>query len=143
MYYMWHDSYSVGYGPIDNQHQNLFSISNELTDATEKSEGPDATDLSEIIAKLLTYVRSHFSEEEALMKNSDFPDLARHLVAHQALLAKILELENRVATGETDEIRAVATSLPLLVGDWLIDHIAIEDQKYSSYIGKSARTVAT
>lgn len=40
-------------------------------------------------------------------------------------------------TGDVSEIRAMAGALPKLVGDWLIDHIAIEDQNYASHVRKS------
>lgn len=142
MLYEWRDCYSVGYAPIDDQHQKLFSISNELTDAALSSNGANETDLMKIIDELLNYVRDHFSEEEALMRQSGVPDIAGHILVHNAFLIEILNLENRVRTGDAGEIHAVAVALPELVGGWLVGHIAIEDQKYASHVRKSAAALA-
>lgn len=142
MLYEWRDCFSVGYAPIDDQHQKLFSISNELTDAALRSDGANETDLKKTIDELLNYVRDHFSQEEAMMHQSGFPDIVGHIVVHNAFLIEILNLENRVLTGDVGEIHAVAVALPKLVGDWLIDHIAIEDQKYASYVRKSVAALA-
>ncbi|MFA7241984.1 MAG: hemerythrin family protein [Sulfuricellaceae bacterium] len=131
MYFMWHDSYSVGYDPIDHQHQKLFTISNDLTEATEKSAGANEKELRNIICDLLTYARTHFAEEEQLMRQTAFPDFARHKALHEAFDAKIHEVEKQVLNGE---VHAVASFLPQLIGDWLLDHIATEDQQYAAYI---------
>lgn len=131
MYLVWHDSYSVGYGPIDAQHQNLFAISNRLTDAVEKAEGANDDDLRPIIAELLAYTRTHFADEEQLMAKAGYPDLAQHHAVHVVFENQMRELEAQVKKGE---VRAVALALPQLLNDWLLDHIATTDQRYRSHV---------
>lgn len=131
MYLTWHDSYSVGYDPIDAQHQNLFAISNRLADATEKADGANDDDLRPIIAELLAYTRTHFADEERLMAKAGYPDLAQHRAVHVVFENQMRALETQVSKGE---VRAVASVLPQLLNDWLLDHIATTDQRYRSHV---------
>lgn len=131
MYLMWHESYSVGYDPIDSQHKRLFSISNDLVDAVARPGGSDEKELRKLIGDLLNYTRTHFAEEERLMQQGGFPDFQSHKQLHDAFDDRIREIEEQVRNGET---REAASILPALVGDWLLDHIAAEDQKYSAYV---------
>lgn len=131
MYLMWHESYSVGCDAVDQQHQRLFSISNDLVDAMAKPDGTDDKELRKIIGDLLAYTRTHFAEEEGLMERGGFPDFQRHKELHEAFDSRIRDIEEQVRQGET---REAASVLPALIGDWLLDHIASEDQKYSEYV---------
>ena len=131
MRYKWNDSFSVGYGPIDAQHRRLFSINTDLAEEAGKADGASEKELHKIIGDLLSYTRSHFAEEEELMQMAAFPDFARHKERHDALIAKIREVEARVRNGE---VQAVAEFLPAMVGAWLAQHIAIEDQMYAGYL---------
>lgn len=131
MIYKWNDTFSVGYAPIDDQHRRLFSINNDLSDEVAKADGANEKALRKIIGDLLNYTRTHFAAEERLMEQAGFPDLARHKAVHEALIVKIREVEAQVRNGE---VHAVAAFLPGLVGSWLSQHIAIEDQQYASYL---------
>ncbi len=137
MFLMWHDSYSVGYGPIDVQHQYLFSISNALTQANEKPEGATDEYLRSIVEELLAYARTHFADEEQLMSRAEYPDLEEHKKLHIAFENKMCELEERIRNGE---VRAVAAELPLIVNDWLLDHITTVDQRYAGQVQSSLGT---
>ena len=138
MYLMWHDSYSVGFAPIDDQHQTLFAISNDLVDAAQRPDGASEAELQKIIGDLLAYTRTHFAQEEQYMSRTGFPGFSQHKDLHQAFEAKIREVEKQVGDGE---VRAVAAYLPGLVGDWLLDHIASEDQQYAIH-ARSAQNSA-
>ena len=131
MEYVWNDSLSVGYELIDRQHQRLFAIANDLTEAVDKANEGDSEGLRAIISDLLAYTRNHFSEEEPLMQQAGFPDFLRHKAEHDALIDKICEVEELLDQGE---VHAVAAFLPTMIVCWLTHHIAVEDQRYTNYV---------
>jgi len=131
MLYEWNDSLSVGYGPMDKQHRQFFAINAELSNELSKIGGANEKELLKIIADLLAYTRSHFSDEEQLMQQVGFPDFGRHKEAHDAFISIVRDLEAKVLNGE---LHTVASFLPPFVGDWLTRHIAVEDKQYASYL---------
>ena len=63
---VWSERYSVGISRIDEQHQRLIDLINDLHGAMlEKQEEPE---LSKILDGLAAYAVSHFATEETLMK---------------------------------------------------------------------------
>ena len=57
----WSDELSDGVRELDAQHQRLIQMINELNDAMLQGKGKDA--LSEVIAGLHQYARTHFASE--------------------------------------------------------------------------------
>ncbi len=131
----WKDFFSVGHQTIDDQHRRLFAIVNELYDAMKQPGGARDETLRTTIGALCQFTRSHFAEEEHLMKLAGYPDLARHKLAHDYLAGRIAEFEARMRNVET---RLAAEVLPFVVGEWLSSHIAYEDQLYAGYVNSLA-----
>ena len=127
----WKPFFSVGDDVMDAQHQRLFAIANELYDAMKQPGGAAAGVLEKTITALCDYTRSHFAEEEYLMLLAEYPDYEHHKLAHDTLIGKVEGFETRMRNGET---KLVAEILPFLVGEWLANHIAFEDQRYAGYI---------
>ncbi|MDD5249966.1 MAG: bacteriohemerythrin [Rhodocyclaceae bacterium] len=131
----WKDFFSVGHDGIDHQHKQLFAIVNELYDGTRRDGDASEELLRRTIAALGAYIRTHFAEEERLMRLAAYPEYARHKQAHDGLIARVAEFEARIRTGE---VRQAAGLLPFLVGEWLTDHIAFEDQQYAGCVNSHA-----
>ena len=63
----WDKKYSTGIGVIDEQHQELFKMANELADSIKNNTEIDRPYL---IARLEVYSLYHFTSEEHLMLRS-------------------------------------------------------------------------
>lgn len=131
----WKKFFSVGHERMDAQHQQLFDIVNQLYDGMKQPGGASDELLQTTIESLCDYTRSHFAEEEQLMLTAGYPDYLRHKQAHDLLMGKVEEFEARMHNGE---VRLAAEVLPFLVGEWLVSHIAFEDQQYAGYIDSHA-----
>ncbi len=131
MSYQWNEGLSVGYELMDQQHRRLFAINHELAEELAKAGAAKSEVLLKIVGDLMSYTRSHFAEEEALMRQVDFPGFARHKRLHDGLVSMVFDLEAKVGKGE---LRSVAEFLPSFVGVWLSEHIAVEDHQYARYI---------
>ena len=62
--FLWTEAYKVNVTALDQQHQELFDIVNELEQALRIGEGNAAID--RILDRLETYVEMHFTFEESV-----------------------------------------------------------------------------
>ena len=75
----WHDSFSVGVQLIDNQHQQLFALVNDLIMAINQNQ-EDAI-LEDLLHSVFAYTEMHFKAEEELFKIH--PQFNGHREVHQ------------------------------------------------------------
>lgn len=124
----WSESYSVNSPLLDQQHQKLFALINDLYDNLRQGKGDDA--LGKTLDALIGYARVHFVEEEALMTKYHYPGLAHHQDQHDHFVRTVFELQNDYRDGRLD------LALPVLefLKDWLSNHILKEDKAYAVYI---------
>lgn len=122
-YFKWNDTYKLNNDQVDNQHQKLFTIANELFST------PLGDKTNALIMELYKYTRYHFSSEEELMKENNFPLLEEHKKLHGKLIDQLNILSENGISSE-DEF----TELKLFVWNWLKNHVMIEDNKYRDYI---------
>ena len=79
----WCDDYSVNVEKIDDQHQNMLELVNNLHSSVEARI--DKKELEALLIELVDFTRLHFSTEEQLMKDYNFPELERHHQEHRTL----------------------------------------------------------
>jgi len=130
----WHDDYSVGIDSIDQQHKKLLNLINQLQTAVDYSTGEQFE--REALDELVDYTKTHFTYEEGLMRDNDYPDFEPHKAQHEKMFKKVGEV---LAEYEKDHDTAMSNAAEYLK-DWLITHINGTDKEYSSYlIGKGVK----
>ena len=125
---VWTPEISTNNENIDEQHQELFAITNELiehADASAKSEV-----VNEILYKLLQYIEVHFNEEEELLSQVNYPQLQEHKALHRGFTKKIALFCKDVVRGRA----YISDELLLYLTSWIIQHISINDQDYKNYV---------
>ncbi len=133
-YLEWKDEYCVGIDSIDQQHRKLVNLINQLQTALDYSTGEEFE--RDALEELVDYTKTHFSYEEGLMKDNDYPDDEPHKLQHQKMFKKVEEV---LAEYEQDQDTAMSNAVEYLK-DWLINHINGTDKQYSSYlIGKGVK----
>lgn len=123
----WKDSYSVGDAHIDAQHQGLIALINMLDDA--QMVGP-------VIDRLQTYVDEHFRDEEKLMEQAGYPDLAAHREHHAAFEEWLESVRQAQLSGEVAWL--LRESMQDYLKNWLVNHILVSDQDYAPYLNQEA-----
>jgi len=126
--FVWNDSYSVKVDLCDQQHKRLFAIINELADAMRTGQGKQV--MSKTVGELVQYTRTHFQQEEGLMKKANYPQLAPHQEMHRKFVADIEALEKETKEGRT----ANSIQVLNLLRDWLVNHIQKVDKAYSAHL---------
>jgi len=125
---VWSKAYEIGHDLIDQQHQTLVNMINELNRIVA-GQGSRA-DTAIILSKLVNYTVFHFGAEEEIFKNSDYPDTDAHIEKHEDLVQKITEFQEAFENNEAD----VSDELLEFLTDWLTNHIQGTDRGYKEYI---------
>jgi hemerythrin len=123
----WDEKFSVGIPVIDEQHKKLVRMTNELFLGCER---PDITIVYFIktIQSAVNYARSHFALEEKYMIEVHYPDYAAHKKEHEDFVAEVLRQVRLFEQGKTAPL-----SFAQFLKNWLLNHIAVMDKKYSPF----------
>lgn len=125
---VWSKEYEVGVPEIDEQHQRLFKMINDLNEAMTLGRGKDVLD--RILTGLVDYTARHFKTEEMYMDKAGYPELDSHREVHVRLTDKVHEMVDRYKTGEV----GLGIELLNFLQDWLKKHILGTDKKYAPYL---------
>jgi hemerythrin len=126
----WHEDYGLGLDLIDDQHQRLFSLMNQVWEALYSLVEDSAEATSSLILELEHYARAHFDEEEAFMQETGYPRLESHRKAHEAFISRIHAEKDALLAGNR-----VSLDLLLFLRDWLISHVLVADRDYAGHAG--------
>jgi len=126
----WSDEYKVGIDEIDTQHKRFFDASHQLYDDIVNCEGENSA--AEAVGFLRKYAEEHFQTEEAFMRKHEFPRLQEHQQLHIQFFESLDQLvEDLEVFGPSQHLADRALEI---AQDWLIDHIADEDNLYASHV---------
>jgi hemerythrin len=130
MAYQWDSSLETGHEKIDNQHKQLVAALNDIIDASRQGKGRE--EIFKTLDFLTGYTIMHFSTEEKLQVQYDYPDYLIHKRYHDEFKVVVDGLIRRVIEeGPTEEIIAAVTTT---IGDWLLNHIKGDDFRLAAYI---------
>lgn len=126
----WTPDLEIGVALIDEQHQQLFARAAAFLAATERGEGEDH--VLETLGYLAGYAATHFEAEEALMRDSGYPELAAHVREHKAFHGTLHELTMAFARQGISSLLAASTSRKLVA--WLDEHVRSTDRALGSWV---------
>lgn len=135
MAYSWTNDLEIGNVQIDNEHKKLISAINDLMQACSKGKGRD--ELKKTVDFLLSYTRTHFSNEEVLQRSYKYPDYNNHRKYHQEFINSIVEIDKKLA--KDGPTIALVGEVNSRLGNWFIKHIKTEDVKVSAHIKNNSR----
>lgn len=133
----WKDSYDIGVEKIDCQHRQLLAKLNEFFDACSKQQGKDQ--IEETLNFLKEYTLEHFSSEEELMADIDFPELTEHRQTHAEFVKTVLELEETLKTKGPSVLSTIKLNRTLT--DWLLNHINKCDKLIGEYMATRNKAI--
>ncbi len=124
----WNDQLEIGHAEIDAEHRTLIGLMNQALEALLR--GSTDEDLPRIFAALVAYANTHFSNEEAVMQEADYPDQAAHIREHLAFREQLNAFLVRYEAGETQLTLGVMKFLR----NWLTGHILTVDRRLADYL---------
>ena len=125
----WSTKLSVGVFQLDADHIILIGLINQLYDAMSEGHGQQLT--KPILATLKEYTVSHFSREEALMKERKYPNYEDHKGYHKKLISQLDEFTARRALDNTS---VTPPEIAQFLQGWLINHIQKTDFAYRPFM---------
>jgi hemerythrin len=135
-HFEWDQALETSCEPIDTRHESLFNIASGLHKIAEQNP-QDQDAITEAVYGVVGSVVDSFREEEALMREYDYPGIDRHRTLHRRLAADVLDFAAHYLYGEDLE----PAQLAFLVEKWLRRHILRYDMRMVAFIehAKSAR----
>lgn len=124
----WQDSYSVGIESIDTDHKKLLGLINQLQSAAHYKT--DDQMIEDILNQLIDYTKYHFTREEGMMQDCEYPDFEAHKQQHEDMIKQVTKYIDEYRVDKTRTIEEVAVYLKT----WLVNHINGTDQKYTPYL---------
>ncbi len=118
----WNDTYNTGVALMDQQHQRLVELINQLFQCMK--DGGDRMVVGEIIDELVNYTVTHFRAEEDMLIKHNYPDLEAHQQIHKNFVETIANYAEKLKSGE----RMPPTDIFNFLKDWLISHIEKQDR---------------
>ena len=122
MTFEWTKKMQIDKGQIDTDHKELLSIANRVLKLNRPKR--DAEELKQAIRELYDYVQDHFSREEALMQQWEYPEFDAHHQKHDLIIREM----NHCLTS-SHHMGELLNNFRTLVNDWVIIHILEEDNK--------------
>lgn len=131
----WNETYAIGPGPVDQDHQKLFQLFNQFSGALASGNGIDGA--RHFLDALMDYSRYHFQREEALMRGLEYPDYAKHKRMHDGFADFVRKTAESLEQTPDD-----ATFLQNYVEMWLCGHILVMDKWFGEWLAARGQTGA-
>lgn len=119
---------SVRVTVIDDQHKKLIAIINDLHDGMAAGKGKIIID--DVLLRLVDYTNMHFSTEEHLMPQYNYPGKNAHEIQHIDLITQVGQLYAKVIEGKV----SVTLDTMVFLKDWLNHHIPETDKKMGAFL---------
>ncbi len=123
--FVWDQTFITGLPTVDEQHQGLVDLFNELNDSLFDGKNATSADLEGIFQSLLAYAAMHFSDEEDLMVRVGLD--ARHIEVHRQLHAQFVD-QVRSMWAVRSSLRQPSENIMGFLTSWLGLHILGVDQ---------------
>jgi len=130
-YVEWDDDFSVEIPLMDDQHKKLIIIINDLFQRCVDVCASTNLTFAMAVKDATEYAKMHFRIEEEYLEKAGYPGLPDQKREHGLFLAEVLAASERYKKGE-----AMPLDLVRFLKKWLLNHIAVSDKKYTSYLAK-------
>ncbi len=126
--FAWSEKYSVNVREIDAQHKRLIGLVSQLHTAMSQGKGKEALD--KILKDLIQYTRTHFADEERIMKVNGYPEYEAHKTKHISMTQKVANIYKDYQDGKA----TITFEVMNFLENWLDKHIMGTDKLYSTFL---------
>ena len=123
----WKEEYNLGCEEIDCGHRVFVRIIQKIDEAVEGKMGHAF--VARLLNELEKYAVFHFVSEENVMIRKGYPEILKHKIEHEHLLAKMHEVILKIEL-EREPLEELAEFLM----NWFVQHTLSEDRKLTLYL---------
>lgn len=124
----WRPEYTVNAAELDCHHKKLFDTLNSAYENIMNSD--EILSIISVIDDLSEYMKYHFAAEEKHMAEKGYQDIDAHISEHRLFAANIEKLKS----DHLDNNLEATKELIIVLGNWVLHHILMEDKKYSDLL---------
>jgi hemerythrin-like metal-binding protein len=129
----WKDDLAFGIRELDDEHLLLIAQINSLTSSI--GSGAEAGKLQDMMKAILADSWRHFSHEEAMLTEAEYPCRIGHKLLHEQLTS---ELEYVMRDCRKSNDTKPWLDYGLLVRQLFLEHIRLETKKYKEFCASQA-----
>lgn len=129
----WSDKLNLGVKQIDDQHQQLVHLANNLVLTIQTGETRDV--LGKVFKELREYTVFHFRDEELYMEEIEYPERRAHAVTHRELKDQVKQYQRDIYK----KSEVTPNEVLEFLRSWLVDHIIYKDMGIVNYIKEKQR----
>lgn len=129
----WDESLSVGVAEVDEQHQSIIRLINDLAARQGQAEEADA---AKALAFLRAYLHDHFDLETELMLDLGYPGLDAHRQQHELFVNHVIFFEIEKEFGVVGE--QMLADILVFLKEWFISHIIKDDKALGEFVRSQA-----
>ncbi|GAB6038866.1 hypothetical protein JCM15519_34250 [Fundidesulfovibrio butyratiphilus] len=123
----WTSDLATGVKIVDTQHKVLLDLVNKLYVAMRSGQGNAV--MAKLLDELANYTVMHFGTEEKYFDQFGYPETASHKKIHKDLTDQVVAYINQFKSGQA----AMSMDMMNFLRDWLVNHIAKTDKRYSTF----------
>ena len=131
---IWEPRFSVGNRRLDQQHQELLALCARAVACLDDDSPAGREQLRLALDELCGCANWHFTTEESLLDQHNYPGLAEQRAEHQQLRAQLMAFVSDVLNGSIDTPR-----LYQFLTEWWSTHILESDLNYSKFLALRPR----
>jgi hemerythrin len=120
----WTPECSLNLKEIDDQHQELVRLINELHQGMMERKSQQI--LGDIINGLIAYTKTHFLTEEKYFIEFGYNEAVIHKKEHRDFVSKVSDFKKDFDRGKM----MLSMEIMNFLKDWLVKHIQGSDKKY-------------
>lgn len=125
---VWNEKDECGNEIIDEQHIELFKLSNEIIDNIKNDFNQNHC--LKLMETTISKLEKHFEDEEAIIEKTEFPYINEHKEIHKELLEKSKLFYELYKEDELD----VEELMSYMTYDVVYDHLGLEDKLFFPYL---------
>jgi hemerythrin len=125
---VWNERFSVGVKKLDEQHQELFKMVNDLSENQDSTA--DSELLLDVLERMSRHAEYHFTTEERIMMEYGYPEYASQVREHTEFKTKTARFCTDAISGKSGLAREVLDYLET----WLTNHIQLSDVKFKDFL---------
>jgi len=122
----WNEGWRLGVAKMDRQHERIVGLLAGLESACAGGSGEA---LEEAAAEALDYIDYHFTMEQRLMEEWDYPELGEHVDEHDDYMVQAADDLAMLQDG-AEPAGAVLGRL----ADWWAGHLAGPDRRLAEFL---------
>lgn len=130
----WKAAFNSGHALLDQEHETLFRLANELLDKVAlRRQQPQAFESA--YEALFNHTAAHFAHEEEILRGLGFANLSQHAEQHQALLSRASSLHQQLHEVH-EEAGAEGELVKFLVSELVAGHMLQADREFFALFAK-------